>query len=261
MLPTPVLSVSGKGFARLRISAWHFSPAPPILYAVRAIVYHKSRVLSRVLRDFSGRQSPRNPAPEPEAALAVPAAVENATEACPARHWFALPLWHPAGACLACHLLPPAFTFFSAPYPPAPFPGGEGGDFRLFYARGGAPCIPGAEPARHWLDLPLWRPAGGGLPCLPPAAPCLYLLFCPLSPQPPSPVGKGETLGYFMQGAEPLASPGLNPRGTGEGGEPRTRRGCAFGISNSAQNRQNRLSIGSTGSQGEGGPGERNFGV
>ena len=91
MLPTPVLSVSGKGFARLRISAWHFSPAPPILYAVRAIVYHKSRVLSRVLRDFSGERSPRNPAPEPEAALAVPAAVENATGACPARHLLSLP--------------------------------------------------------------------------------------------------------------------------------------------------------------------------
>ena len=61
MLPTPVLSVSGKGFARLRISAWHFSPAPPILYAVRAIVYHKSRVLSRVLRDFSGGKAPGTP--------------------------------------------------------------------------------------------------------------------------------------------------------------------------------------------------------
>ena len=33
----------------------------------------------------------------------------------------------------------------------------------------------------------------------------------PLSPQPPFPPGKGETLGYFMQGASPLASPGLKP--------------------------------------------------
>ncbi len=79
MLPTPVLSVSGKGFARLRISAWHFSPAPPILYAVRAIVYHKSRVLSRVLRDFSGGKAPGTPGAEP------------------ARHWLALPIRHPAG--------------------------------------------------------------------------------------------------------------------------------------------------------------------
>ena len=71
----------------------------------------------------------------------------------------------------------------------------------------------GAEPTRHLLDLPLWCPAGGlafFVACLP----CLYLLFCPLSPRPPSPAGKGETLGYFMQGASPLASPRLNPRGT-----------------------------------------------
>ena len=44
--------------------------------------------------------------------------------------------------------------------------------------------------------------------------PCLYLLFCPLSPHPPSPVGKGENQSFLMQGASPLASPRLNPRGT-----------------------------------------------
>ena len=161
MLPTPVLSVSGKGFARLRISAWHFSPAPPILYAVRAIVYHKSRVLSRVLRDFSGSEAPGTPAPEPEAALAIPAAVENATEACPARHWLALPLWCSQGAEPQRHWL--ALPLW---------------------------CSQGAEPQRHWLALPLWRPAGGLL-CLPPVAPAFSLLSCPLSPRPPSPVGKG----------------------------------------------------------------------
>ena len=35
-------------------------------------------------------------------------------------------------------------VYFPAPYPPTPFPGGEGGALRLFYARGFAPCIPGA---------------------------------------------------------------------------------------------------------------------
>ena len=190
MLPTPVLSVSGKGFARLRISAWHFSPAPPILYAVRAIVYHKSRVLSRVLRDFSGSEAPGTPRLNRRRhLLSLP--LWCSQEAEPQRHWLALPLWHPAGACLACRLLPPAFTFFSAPYPPAPFPGGEGGVLRLFYARGSAPCIPGAEPARHWLDLPLWRPAGG-LPCLPPAAPCPLPLPSFLPPIPPAPFPSGE---------------------------------------------------------------------
>ena len=42
--------------------------------------------------------------------------------------------WLPVCLPLAC---------FSAPIPPTPFPSGEGGDLRLFYARGFAPCIPG----------------------------------------------------------------------------------------------------------------------
>ena len=47
---------------------------------------------------------------------------------------------------------------FFAPIPPTPFPSGEGGDFRLFYARGFAPCIPGAEPGQRWLDRRRRRP-------------------------------------------------------------------------------------------------------
>ena len=58
--------------------------------------------------------------------------------------------------------------------------------------------------------------------------PCLLLSFLPPIPPPPSPAGKGEIQGYFMQGASPLASPGQNPRGTGKGGEPRTRRGVCL---------------------------------
>ena len=84
--------------------------------------------------------------------------------ACPAGRRLTLPPLYPAGgvpalspaapaisapagglafflACLPCL----GFTFLP-PIPPTPFPGGEGGDFRLFYARGFAPCIPGAEP-------------------------------------------------------------------------------------------------------------------
>ena len=202
MLPTPVLSVSGKGFARLRISAWHFSPAPPILYAVRAIVYHKSRVLSRVLRDFSGSEAPGTPGAEPARhLLSLPRWCSQEAE--PQRHGLALPLWKPQwglasrGTCYPC-----LWFAFLPPIPPAPFPGGEGGVLRLFYARGSAPCIPGAEPARYRFALPLWHPAGGLL-CLSPAAPCLYLLFCPLSPRPPSPVGKGEIFSSFRRGLRP----------------------------------------------------------
>ena len=46
----------------------------------------------------------------------------------------------------------PALTCFLAPIPRPPSRR-EGGDYRLFFARGCAPCIPGAEPGRHWLCL------------------------------------------------------------------------------------------------------------
>ena len=80
-----------------------------------------------------------------------------------------------------------------------------------------------------------WRPSalprGTGYPCRCGArgGACLFGRLLPLplacfsaplprrrriSPRPPSPTGKGGTKGYFMQGASPLASPGLNPRGT-----------------------------------------------
>ena len=48
------------------------------------------------------------------------------------------------------------------------------------------------------------------MPFLSPADPAFCFPFCPLSPQPPSPAGKGETYSFLMQGASPLASPGLN---------------------------------------------------
>ena len=116
-----------------------------------------------------------------------------------------LPLWCPAGACFSCRLpplpfrhpqggllfLPPAapavpapagglafllaclpclwFTFLP-PIPPPPFPSGEGGDQGFFHARGFAPCIPGAEPGRHWLALPIRHPAGVCLRNLQPGA-------------------------------------------------------------------------------------------
>ena len=112
----------------------------------------------------------------------------------------------------------------------------------LFYARGFAPCIPAPEPARHWLSLRCRNPAGGAGGWLPdnlalpvpgggarrfwsPAYPAFSLLFCPHPPD-PLPGGKGGIFSFLMQGAKPLASPGLNPGGTGAGGEPRTQRGA-----------------------------------
>ena len=58
--------------------------------------------------------------------------------------------------------------------------------------------------------LPFRNPLGG-LPALSPADLAVCLNFFPHPPD-PLPGGKGETKGYFMQGASPLASPGLNPR-------------------------------------------------
>ena len=158
----------------------------------------------------------------PPAALAVPAAVVSAGGLA-----FLLP-------CLPC-----LWFAFLPPIPPAPFPGGEGGALRLFYARGFAPCIPGAEPARHWLALPLWCPAGG----LPPAAlarpaavvpggvaqegrspadlaipapagglaffvacqPCLWFTFLPPIPPTPFPGGEGGDYKFISPGASPPA--------------------------------------------------------
>ena len=66
--------------------------------------------------------------------------------ACPAGCRLTLPSLSPAGAYLLC--CPPTLPLacFTAPIPPPPFPSGEGGDFLFSYARGFAPCIPGAEP-------------------------------------------------------------------------------------------------------------------
>ena len=75
--------------------------------------------------------------------------------------------------------------------------------------------------------LPGWLPAdraipestGGGaclLGCPPPLT-----LVCFFAPYPPSPLprrGRGRLKVVFMQGAPPLASPGLNPSGTGKEG-------------------------------------------
>ena len=68
----------------------------------------------------------------------------------------------------------------------------------------------GTCPAGCRLTLPPLSPAGGRaffVAC----QPCLWLALSPPSPRPPSPEGKGEIFCFLMQGASPLASPGLNP--------------------------------------------------
>ena len=126
----------------------------------------------------------------------------------------------------------PAFCFDFAPYPPSPrsqsaLPRWGRGSPKDYFAGGFAPGTPALNRLRHLLALPLWYPAGGVPPALPArralAVPCgaclsprlptppLVYFPAPYPPDPPSPVGKGEILGYFMQGASPLASPGAEP--------------------------------------------------
>ena len=130
---------------------------------------------------------------------------------------------------LAC---PPRLWFtFLPPIPPTPFPGGEGGDYK-FISPGASPPAPlrlnprgACSPCRCGTRRRAcprrcrrggrWRyPAGACLLCRPPTPP----LVCFLSPIPlpalaerSSPPGKGEILGYFMQGASPPAPLAAEP--------------------------------------------------
>ena len=76
-------------------------------------------------------------------------------------------------------------------------------------ARGEPRARRGACPAGCRLTLPPLSPAGG-VPSLLPVYPAFGLLCCPHPPA-PLPAGKGEIFCFLMQGASPLASPGLNP--------------------------------------------------
>ena len=90
----------------------------------------------------------------------------------PRRHWLNLRCRCPEGAWRFRSPADLAFSLLSCPpspkgkdIPPTPFPSGEGGDLGLFYARGEAPCIPGAEPERHLQSLPSRFPEWGFAPC------------------------------------------------------------------------------------------------
>ena len=87
--------------------------------------------------------------------------------------------------------------------------------------------LPSLSPARPAAAVP----CGGARLFWSPAYPAFSFVLAPLprrgriAPLPPVPAGRGETKVIFMQGAPPLASPGLNPRGTGSTCRCGSRRG------------------------------------
>ena len=128
-----------------------------------------------------------------------------------------VPFWLPAYS---------AFSLLSRPHPPYPPSRREGGDFEFSYARGFAPCIPGAEPegapeqgskprAQRGLvpggagRLGRWRCARGGLPFWSPADPAFSVLSFPHPPD-PLPGGKGVPKSLFRRGLRPR-HPGTEP--------------------------------------------------
>ncbi len=148
-------------------------------------------------------------------------------------------------ACFLCCLPTLPSVYFSAPYPPDPLPRRGRGRLKVYFAGGSAPGTPALKHLRHLQNLPSGGRGGfdrrltlllwclkGGLLSLPPAYPAFSLFFCPLSPDPLPLRGRGSPRLFHARGEAPCI-PGLNPGGTGAGGGPRTRRGCAFGIANS----------------------------
>ena len=132
-------------------------------------------------------------------------------EACPVGRRITLPFRHPAGGLPSLSPVYPAFCLLSCPHPPtrarrALFPAGRG-RFLLSYARGFAPCIPGAGGARHWFGFEeaiLFGIAGGRRLQLQSITNSRKVLG-----------GLGASFKKPPNVSPPLASPGQAGRGTG----------------------------------------------
>ena len=100
----------------------------------------------------------------------------------------------------------PAFSLLSCPHPPNPLPLRGRGRFLVYFAGGSAPGTPSIRPTAAFTDL-AEQVLNGGLPFWLLTNPAFHLLSCP---HPPPSRREGGNQGYCMQGASPLASPGLD---------------------------------------------------
>ena len=119
----------------------------------------------------------------------------------------------------------PAFRLFPSPHPPHPLPSGKGEINVIFMQGATAPCIPGAEPKRHWLSLPYRYPCGGlvrlvacstchcgtkreCLPSLSPAYTAFSFFSAPIPPPPSQREGGDHKL--VLPGATAPGTPALD---------------------------------------------------
>ena len=119
---------------------------------------------------------------------------EDVGGVCPARHWFALPLWKTQwgacpdvagaagvsdtrrGACPVGRLPTLPLACCLAPYPPTPLPRWGRGRPKVYFTGGFAPGTPAFNRLRHLQNLPSKYPAGaGGGGC----SPCGTWFPCP----------------------------------------------------------------------------------
>ena len=196
---------------------------------------------------------------------------EDVGGVCPARHWFALPLWKTQwgacpdvagaagvsdtrrGACPVGRLPTLPLACCLAPYPPPPLPRWGRGRPKVYFAGGFAPGTPALNRSRHSQSLPSRYPAEG-LPSLPPAYPAFTFFPAPYPPSPLPRRGRGCPKVYFAGGFAPGTPafnrlrhlqnpPSRHPKwgfASCEAGLRRrsdTLRRCAFGVASSAQNR------------------------
>ena len=111
-------------------------------------------------------------------------------------------------ACLLCRPPTPPLVCFLSPIPPTPFPGGEGGDFRLFLCKGLRPLHPrGLNPGGAYSPCQSGAKRGACLFC---RLPTLSLAYFPAPiPLTPFPAGRGDYK-FILPGAAAPGTPALN---------------------------------------------------